>query len=111
PGEAGAQVWSSKNLMQRAVDAGGPLANHIKQLYVDYRPPAGTTLWSPMWDELLVAALVDPSVIKKSATCISIAISSTAQSTATPWSGRRRLTSPHSSCPIAARPRAIARNG
>ena len=68
PGEAGAQVWSSKSLMQRVVDAGGPLANHFKQLYLDYQSPAGTRLWSPMWDELLVAALVDPSVIKKSAT-------------------------------------------
>jgi inosine-uridine nucleoside N-ribohydrolase len=68
PAEAGGQVWSSKNLMQRVVDAGGPLANHVKQLYVDFQPAAGTTLWSPMWDELLVAAMIDPSVIKKSAT-------------------------------------------
>jgi len=68
PAEAGGQVWSSKELMQRVVDSGGPLAKHVKQLYVDFQPPAGTTLWSAMWDELLVASLVDPSVIKRSAT-------------------------------------------
>jgi purine nucleosidase len=66
PGEAGAQVWSSRQLMQRVVDAGGPLANHVKQLYLDFEPHAGTTLWSAMWDELLVAHLIDPSVIQKS---------------------------------------------
>ena len=54
--------------MQRVVDAGGPLANHVKQLYIDFEPPRGTTLWSAMWDELLVAALIDPSVIKESET-------------------------------------------
>lgn len=68
PAEAGGQVWSSKQLMQRIVDAGGPLANHVKQLYIDFQPPAGTTLWSAMWDELLVAALIDPSVIQESET-------------------------------------------
>jgi len=68
PGEAGGQVWSSKQLMQRVVDAGGPLANHVKQLYIDFQPASGTTLWSAMWDELLVAALIDPSVIQESET-------------------------------------------
>jgi purine nucleosidase len=68
PAEAGGQVWSSKELMQRVVSAGGPLANHVKQFYVDFQPAPGTTLWSPMWDELLVAALIDPAVIHKSAT-------------------------------------------
>jgi len=68
PAEAGGQVWSSKQLMQRIVDAGGPLANHVKQLYIDFQPLAGTTLWSAMWDELLVAALIDPSVIQESET-------------------------------------------
>lgn len=65
PGEAGGQVWSSKQLMQRVVNAGGPLASHVKQLYIDFEPPAGTTLWSAMWDELLVADLIDPSVISE----------------------------------------------
>ena len=68
PGEAGWQVWSSKQLMQRIVDAGGPLANHVKKLYIDFQPPRGITLWSAMWDELLVAALIDPSVIQESET-------------------------------------------
>jgi purine nucleosidase len=68
PAEAGGQVWSSRQLMQRIVDAGGPLAKHVKQLYIDFQPPAGTTLWSAMWDELLVAALIDPSVIQESET-------------------------------------------
>jgi inosine-uridine nucleoside N-ribohydrolase len=65
PVEAGGQVYSSKQLMQRVVDAGGPLAKHVKDLYIDFQAPNGTTLWSAMWDELLVASLVDPTVIKK----------------------------------------------
>ena len=68
PFEAGAQVWSSEQLMRRVVEAGGPLADHVRKLYVDFKPPAGTTQWSMMWDELLVASLIDPSVIKKSET-------------------------------------------
>ncbi len=65
PVEAGGQVFSSKELMQRVVNAGGPLANHVKDLYINFQAPEGTTLWSAMWDELLVASLVDPSAIKK----------------------------------------------
>jgi len=68
PFEAGAQVWSSEQLMRRTVQAGGPLADHLKAMYLDYKPPAGTSLWSMMWDELLVASLIDPSVIRKSET-------------------------------------------
>jgi purine nucleosidase len=68
PFEAGAQVWSSAELMQRVVKAGGPLASHVKDFYLNFQPPAGTSLWSMMWDELTVASLVDPSVIKKSET-------------------------------------------
>ena len=68
PFEAGAQVWSSEQLMKRIVDAGGPLANHVKLLYLEYKPPAGNSLWSMMWDELTVASLIDPSVITKSET-------------------------------------------
>lgn len=68
PFEAGAQVWSSEKLMTRIVEKGGPLANQVKSLYLDYKPPAGTSLWSMMWDELAVASMVDPSVVKKSET-------------------------------------------
>ena len=66
PFEAGAQVWSSAALMEQIVKAGGPLAAHVKQVYLDAQPPAGTSMWSMMWDELLVASLIDPTVIKKS---------------------------------------------
>jgi purine nucleosidase len=66
PFEAGAQVWSSAKLMQRIVNGGGPLSKHVQQLYLDAKPPAGTSTWSMMWDELTVASLLDPSVIKKS---------------------------------------------
>jgi len=66
PFEAGAQVWSSERLMKQVVEAGGPLAKHIQQNYLAAKPLAGTTLWSMMWDELLVASLLDPTVIKKS---------------------------------------------
>jgi inosine-uridine nucleoside N-ribohydrolase len=64
--EAGEQVWSSEQLMRRVVAANGPLANHVREMYLDAKPQAGTTLWSMMWDELAVAALIDPTVIKKS---------------------------------------------
>jgi purine nucleosidase len=66
PFEAGAQVWSSAALMERIVKAGGPLAGHVKHNYIDAAPPAGTSMWSMMWDELMVASIIDPSVIKKS---------------------------------------------
>lgn len=68
PFEAGAQVWSSEPLMRRVADAGGPLAKHVQQLYLNYQPPTGTTVWSMMWDELTVASIIDPSVIEKSET-------------------------------------------
>ena len=68
PFEAGAQVWSSEQLMRRVVRGGGPLADHVKKMYLEYQPPSGTSLWSMMWDELMVASPIDPSVIKKSET-------------------------------------------
>jgi purine nucleosidase len=68
PFEAGAQVWSSQDLMKRVAESGGPLANHVKSVYLDSKPPAGTSMWSMMWDELTVASLIDPSVIRKSET-------------------------------------------
>ena len=54
--------------MKRVVNAGGPLAQHFKQIYLDRTAPPGTSMWSMMWDEVLVASLLDPSVIKKSET-------------------------------------------
>lgn len=68
PFEAGARVWSSAMLMQRIVSGGGMLADHVKQVYLESQPQGGTSTWSMMWDELLVASLIDPSVIKKSET-------------------------------------------
>lgn len=68
PFEAGAQVFSSERLMQKVVAGGGPLAAPMKHLYLDSPAPPGLTKWSMMWDELMVAALLDPSVIKKSET-------------------------------------------
>lgn len=68
PFEAGAQVWSSAALMERIVKGGGPLAGMVKKVYLEATPPAGTSLWSMMWDEVMVASLIDPSVIKKSET-------------------------------------------
>ena len=53
PFEAGAQVWSSEQLMQRVVAAGGPFADHIKKLYLDAQPQPGTSMWSMMWMNLL----------------------------------------------------------
>jgi inosine-uridine nucleoside N-ribohydrolase len=68
PFEAGAQVWSNERLMRRIVEGGGPLSQHVKKLYLDFTPPAGNVLWSMMWDELAVASLVNPSVVKKTET-------------------------------------------
>jgi purine nucleosidase len=68
PFEAGAQVWSNAALMQRIVKGGGPLAGMVKKVYLDATAPAGTSMWSMMWDEVMVASLIDPSVIKKSET-------------------------------------------
>jgi inosine-uridine nucleoside N-ribohydrolase len=68
PFEAGEQVWSSEHLMKKIVSAGGPLANHVKQVYLDRQPMAGTSMWSMMWDELTVVSILDPSVIKQSET-------------------------------------------
>ncbi len=68
PGEAGAQPFTSEALMRRVVSSGGRLARHVQQVYLDAKPLAGTTQWSAMWDEVLVAALLHPSVITKSET-------------------------------------------
>jgi inosine-uridine nucleoside N-ribohydrolase len=70
PFEAGGQVWSSERLMKDVVSGGGPLAAHVKQVYLDRKPMAGTSMWSMMWDELTVASILDPSVIKKSETMV-----------------------------------------
>lgn len=66
PFEAGAQVRSSERLMNEVVKQGGLLTPHVKQMYLDSKPMAGTSMWSMMWDEVLVASLLDPSVIKRS---------------------------------------------
>jgi inosine-uridine nucleoside N-ribohydrolase len=68
PGETGFQPYTSEALMRRVVKAGGRLARHVQEVYIDTQPPPGMSHWSAMWDEVLAAALVDPSVIKKSET-------------------------------------------
>ncbi len=65
-GEAGAQVFSSERMMRRIAESKGRLAAHVRELYLDYKPLPSTTIWSPMWDEISVASLIDPTVIKKS---------------------------------------------
>jgi len=67
-GEAGAQPFSSEALMRRVASARGRLARHVQEVYLDAKPLPGTTQWSAMWDEVLAAALIDPSVITKSET-------------------------------------------
>ncbi len=66
PYEAGAQPVSSEALMRRVAKSGGRLARHVQEVYLDAPPLPGTSYWSPMWDEVLVAALLHPSVITKS---------------------------------------------
>jgi len=68
PFEAGSQPYSSEALMRRVAKSGGRLASHVQSVYLDAQPLPGTSMWSPMWDEVLVAALLDPSVITKSET-------------------------------------------
>jgi inosine-uridine nucleoside N-ribohydrolase len=67
-GEVGFEVQSSAALMERAALSGGRLARHLRSVYFDTHAPAGTTTWSAMWDELAVAALLDPGVITRAET-------------------------------------------
>ncbi len=67
-GEIGFKVVSSEQLMRRVAKAGGPYAEHVQSLYLDYEPSPGLSQWSAMWDELAVAALIDPSIITESQT-------------------------------------------
>ncbi len=67
-GEAGAQPFTSEALMRRVVKAGGRLARHVQEVYLDAELAPGTSMWSAMWDEVLAAALVDPAVITKTET-------------------------------------------
>jgi inosine-uridine nucleoside N-ribohydrolase len=64
--EAGAQIVSHPALMRPIAEAGGRLADHVRSQYLDYRSPDGNTQWSMMWDEIAVAALLDPSIIRRS---------------------------------------------
>src|SRR5262249_45705293 len=68
PYEAGEQVVSNEALMRRIVEKHGVLSEYVNDVYLKTRPPAGTTLWSMMWDELTVASIFDPAVIAKSET-------------------------------------------
>lgn len=68
PYEAGAQGFSSERLMREIANSRGRLARHVQSVYLDAKPVPGTSMWSPMWDEVLVASLIDPTVIKKSET-------------------------------------------
>ncbi len=65
PAETGGQIWSSEVLMRQIASSGGRLADHVRSLYLEYQPQDNNTVWSMMWDEVLVASLLDPSVISK----------------------------------------------
>ena len=67
-GEMGAQVMNDEDLMRPIAESGGRLSEHIRKMYLDYRSPDANTPWSLMWDELAVAALLDPGVIRESET-------------------------------------------
>jgi inosine-uridine nucleoside N-ribohydrolase len=67
-GEIGFTVTSSEPLMRRVVEAEGPFADHVRSLYLEFEPPDGLSQWSAMWDELAVAALLEPSIITESRT-------------------------------------------
>ena len=61
-------MFSGTETVAAEVKAGGRFAKHVQEVYLDTRAPASLTHWSAMWDEVLAAALVDPSVIRKSET-------------------------------------------
>jgi len=67
-GEMGAQVLNDEGLMRPIAESNGRLSEHIRKMYLDYRSPDANTPWSLMWDELAVAALLDPGVIRESET-------------------------------------------
>jgi inosine-uridine nucleoside N-ribohydrolase len=65
-GELGFEVFSDEALMRPIADSGGRLAKHVRDLYLEYESPDDNTQWSAMWDEIAVAALLDPSIIRRS---------------------------------------------
>jgi inosine-uridine nucleoside N-ribohydrolase len=65
-GELGFEVFSDEALMRPIAESGGRLAKHVRDLYLEYESPDNNTQWSAMWDELAVAALLDPGVIRRS---------------------------------------------
>ena len=65
PFETGGQAWSSAELMRPIAASGGRLADHISSTYLDYKPQDANTVFGMMWDEVTVASLVDPTVIRK----------------------------------------------
>jgi len=67
-GEIGFEMIADENLMRRVVEAGGPFTEHVRSQYLDFTPPDGLTQYSAMWDELAVAALIDPSIITETET-------------------------------------------
>lgn len=68
PGELGFEIIASPELMRRVVAAGGPFTEHVRSQYLELTPPDGLTQYSAMWDELAVAALIDPSIITETET-------------------------------------------
>ncbi|MCY3927709.1 MAG: nucleoside hydrolase [Acidobacteria bacterium] len=68
PGELGFKVLSHPELMRRVVAAGGPFTEHVQSLYLDYEPLPNLSQWSAMWDEVAVAALIDPSIVTETQT-------------------------------------------
>ena len=68
PGEIGWHALNDAELMRPIAASGGRLAEHIRSLYLDYQPIDHNTPWSAMWDEVAVAALLDPTIITKSET-------------------------------------------
>ena len=68
PFEAGQQVISNEALMRRIVEKHALLSDYVNEVYLKAKAPAGTTIWSMMWDELAVVSILDPAVIRKSET-------------------------------------------
>jgi inosine-uridine nucleoside N-ribohydrolase len=67
-GEAGFTTIASEALMRRVAEAGGPFTEHVRSQYLEFTPPDGLTQYSAMWDEVAVAALIDPSIVTETET-------------------------------------------
>jgi hypothetical protein len=62
------QPFYDEDRMRAIAQSGRRLSEHIRETCLDCRSPDANTVWSTMSDEIAVAALLDPTVIRESET-------------------------------------------